>query len=270
MVVFPNAKLNLGLNVTERRADGFHNLESLFYPVPVYDALEAVPGEAWQFHYYGEEIQPGKGRDTVQEAIALLESHTSLKPAKLCLFKNIPQAAGLGGGSADGTFTLSLLNKLQNLELANTTLSGLSQSIGSDCPFFLSNQPTLVTGKGDQLMPVTLDLSGYYVGIVAAPYPISTAKAYQYITPRKPAVAVTKAIQYPIEEWHAYLVNDFEAYAFEMHPALRAVKAKLYQAGALYASMTGSGSAFYGIFQEHPDLTSREWPDGTRIFESIL
>lgn len=270
MVVFPNAKLNLGLTVTERRADGYHNLESLFYPIPLYDGLEAITGDEWQVYYYGSPLQPGHGRDTVQQAIKLLKAYTPIPPAQVCLYKRIPQAAGLGGGSADGAFTLSLLNQLHDLGLDPTTLAGLSQSIGSDCPFFLTNKPALVTGTGDQLAPVNLDLSGYHFGVIATPYPISTAKAYQHITPHHSQRSLAEVVQRPVAEWPALMSNDFEAYAFQAHPALRAVKDKLYWEGALYAAMTGSGSAFYGIFKEKPHLSLSGWPSGYQVFEGAF
>lgn len=267
MVVFPNAKLNIGLNVIERRSDGFHNLESLFYPVPLYDALEAIPAQDWRMQYYGDPIQTSDARDTVQQAIDLLQQHISTQPAHLCVYKKIPQAAGLGGGSADGTFTLTLLNEVLDLGLSNSELTNLSQLIGSDCPFFIRNQPSLVTGKGEQITPTDSDLSGYYFGIVAPPFSISTGAAYQHITPKKPDTSINKAIQYPIQDWPSLLSNDFEAYAFKAYPALKTLKTSLYNKGALYASMTGSGSAFYGIFEKEPQLSELDWPSDYRVFE---
>ena len=267
MVVFPNAKLNIGLNVIERRPDGLHNLESLFYPVPVYDGLEAIPADEWQRLNYGEAIHEEAGPDTVEQALTLLQEEVTVPPASICLYKQIPQAAGLGGGSADGTFTLTLLNQLHNLGLSETTLARLSQQIGSDCPFFTTNQPALVTGTGAGLEPMDLDLSGYYFGIVAPPQAISTKAAYQHITPQKPQISVAEAVQHPIREWPSLLSNDFEAYVFATYPALQDIKHSLYDQGALFASMTGSGSAFYGLFEQKPNLRERSWSADYRVFE---
>jgi 4-diphosphocytidyl-2-C-methyl-D-erythritol kinase len=267
MVVFPNAKLNIGLNVIERRPDGLHNLESIFYPVPVYDGLEAVPADEWGIHYYGRAIQAETGPDTVEQALTLLQEEVTVPPASLCLYKQIPQAAGLGGGSADGTFTLTLLNQLHNLGLSETTLARLSQQIGSDCPFFMTNQPALVTGTGAVLEPIDLDLAGYYFGIITPPQAISTKAAYQHIKPQKPQVSVAEAIQHPLSEWPSLLGNAFEAYAFATYPALQNIKNALYDQGALFASMTGSGSAFYGLFERKPNLTELSWPADYRVFE---
>ena len=267
MVVFPNAKLNLGLHIVERRPDGLHNLESVFYPLPVHDALEAVPADEWEITYYGNPIQTGTDEDTVKQALRLLEKHYSLSPAKVCLLKQIPQAAGLAGGSSDGTFTLSLLNSLQALGISDHELTAMSQEIGSDCPFFMTNQATLVTGTGDKLHPITLDLSDYHFGIVVPDVAISTKTAYQQITPGKSPIPVAEAIAYPIEEWPEVLHNDFEAYALKAYPQLKEIKSTLYEQGALYASMTGSGSAFYGIFKDPPNLSELNWPVSYEIFE---
>ncbi len=270
MVVFPNAKLNLGLNIIERRPDGLHNLESVFYPLPVHDALEGVPADEWEITYYGNPIQTDTGEDTVKQALNLLEKHYSLSTAKICLLKQIPQAAGLAGGSSDGAFTLSLLNNLQTIGIQEEQLTAMSQEIGSDCPFFMTNKPTMVTGKGDLLAPISLNLSDYHFGVVVPDVAISTKTAYQQITPGRSKIPVSEAITYPIEKWPQVLYNDFEAYALKAYPHLKQIKSSLYEQGAIYASMTGSGSAFYGIFRNQPNLSKLNWPEGYEIFEGLF
>lgn len=254
MVVFPNAKINIGLKVTGKRSDGFHNIESVFYPIPIFDALEAVPGNSLTFDCEDSHLEEDPDANTVLKAYELLKRYRELKPIHFFLLKNIPQAAGLGGGSADATFTLSLLNNLLNLDLSQDELVAISQEVGSDCPFFLSNQPQMVTGRGEHLKPIDISLSGYHFAVIHPAISISTKTAYQQIQPKQPEEPLNKLIQYPIKDWPEMIGNDFEQYVVEAYPEIKALKSSLYEAGAYYASLTGSGSAVYGIFEEAPSL----------------
>ncbi len=257
MVVFPNAKINIGLNVIGKRSDGFHNIESIFYPIPINDALEAIASDRFAFECEGTNPGEDPETNTILKAYELLKNYRKLRPVHFFLLKNIPQAAGLGGGSADATFTLSLINDLLNLHLTKAELIDISQQVGSDCPFFLQNQPQMVTGRGEELNPIDLTLTGYHFGVINPAISISTKTAYQHIQPAKPNEDLRSKIQYPIQDWPEVINNDFEQYVLEAYPEIKQLKDSLYRAGAYYASLTGSGSAVYGIFGESPVLPDR-------------
>ncbi len=269
MLVFPNAKINIGLNVTSKRTDGFHEIESIFYPLPIKDALEAIPSDQLKFECEGASLSQHFSENTILKAYEVLTQYREIKPVHFYLLKNIPQEAGLGGGSADGTFALKLLNHLQNLDLNNEALETFSGLIGSDCPFFVANQPQIATGRGEKLEQVDLSLSGYSYVVVHPPFSISTQKAYQQIQPREPRHSLSQVIRKPVEAWEGFIKNDFEQYALEAFPAIKAIKQTLYRQGALYASLTGSGSAVYGIFEEIPDLASH-FPENYQVLQGAF
>lgn len=280
MIVFPNAKINLGLNVVAKRPDGYHNIETVMMPVGWCDILEILPrheetGEPFSLSTTGRVVGCAMADNLVYRAYKALERHTRRRlNVKVLLHKNIPDGAGLGGGSADASFTLLLLNRIFDLNLPSDTLEKLAGEIGSDCPFFIVNKPVYACGRGEIMTPVDVPLKGMTLMIVKPPMKISTAQAYAGIIPKKPEVPVNIAIQSPVEDWPNLLTNDFEQVAFKMYPELAQLKERFYKAGALYASMSGSGSAFYGIFAQDTDnlahLKSNVNPNGWPCYFGTL
>jgi len=252
MLFFPNCKINLGLRILRRRPDGYHDLETIFYPLPLKDVLESQPilnGLFPLFSSYGLPIPGDPGTNLCLKAWHLLKKDFPTLPAvHLHLLKNIPIGAGLGGGSADGARTLQTLNTQFHLGLSQQQLLDYAAQLGSDCPFFILNTPCRGRGRGEQLQPITLDLSAYTFGLVDPGIHISTARAFSLCTPAENRTPLTAIISQPIETWPGALQNDFETPVFQLHPELKKIKDVLYAHGALYASLTGSGSSFFGIF----------------------
>ncbi|MFB0946362.1 MAG: 4-diphosphocytidyl-2-C-methyl-D-erythritol kinase [Spirosomataceae bacterium] len=258
MLTFPNAKINIGLNIVERRSDGFHNIESVFYPIQWRDGLEMVKADKFDFRTTGLLI-PGKAESNlILKALELVKEATEEDVFKsiVHLHKVIPMGAGMGGGSADGAFALKLANDLFELNLSTEDLQELARKLGSDCAFFVENNPMFCYDKGDQFKETTLDLSGKYIVVVNPNIHISTAEAYAGVQPRKWEMGLKRAILQPISEWRNLIKNDFEDSLLEKYPAIPKIKNDLYEMGAVYASMTGSGSTVYGIFDEKTDLQS--------------
>jgi 4-diphosphocytidyl-2-C-methyl-D-erythritol kinase len=256
MVIFPNSKINLGLNVVGKRSDGYHDIETVFFPIHLRDALEVIEKEKFEFSTSGFSIEGGPEKNLCIKAYDLIKKDLPQLPAvQMHLHKAIPMGAGLGGGSADGAFTLKLLNKKFDLLLSEKQLINYSLQLGSDCPFFILNKPCFATGRGEILEQTELDLSGYKFLIVHPPIHISTTWAFSTIKPLKPAKSIKQIIQQSISTWKAELINDFEKPVFESHPEIKNIKDKLYDAGAIYASMSGSGSAVYGIFKEEKTIS---------------
>lgn len=249
MILFPNAKINLGLNVTEKRPDGFHNLESVFYPVNWCDALELLPAETTEFTSSGIEIPGNPASNLCLKAYALLKADFDIPAVKMHLHKHIPIGAGLGGGSADAAFTLKGLNELFALHLSPEQLENYARQLGADCAFFIRNQPVYAYNKGDEFEPVQLDLKGHAIAIVYPEIHITTAEAYGKIKPKPAEFPVKGVIGNAMETWPKTLTNDFETALFPAYPILPELKKQLYAAGATYAAMTGSGSAVFGIFK---------------------
>jgi len=258
MLSFPNCKINLGLNIIRKREDGYHNLETVFYPVGLKDALEGIksgvsslePGVI--FTSSGLEIA-GEAKDNLcVKAWDLLKKDFPLLPGiQMHLHKIIPMGAGLGGGSADGAFALMLIDQLCMLNLSDEQLINYALQLGSDCPFFILNKPCFATGRGENMRPIELDLSSYHFVIVDPNIHVSTAKAFSQITPGTPGQSIYDIIQLPIQEWKELLVNDFEKTVSDIHPEISVIKHGLYNEGAVYASMTGSGSSVFGIFDKN-------------------
>ncbi|MDQ3394188.1 MAG: 4-(cytidine 5'-diphospho)-2-C-methyl-D-erythritol kinase [Bacteroidota bacterium] len=257
MVVFPNAKINLGLKVTEKRNDGFHNLETCFYPVLWKDALEVIESTKTQFTSTGIEV-PGKVEDNLcVKAYKILAKDYSLPPVAMHLHKSIPIGAGLGGGSSDASFALKAINEVFNLFLDPEILMQYAAELGSDCPFFVENKPVLARGKGNIFEPINLDLSAYFVIIVFPGIHVSTAGAFSKISPSEPKINLKEVLENTSPEmWKNYLVNDFEESVFADFPQIAKIKDTLYKSGALFSSMSGSGSAVFGIFDKKPQLES--------------
>lgn len=250
MVAFANAKINIGLQVLSRRADGYHNLETVFYPLKIHDVLEVVEAPDTRFIPSGISI-PGNGQDNLcMKAYRLLKEAHDLPPVHIYLHKTIPVGAGLGGGSADAAFLLTLLNSMFGLELSESQLIDHARQLGADCAFFIRNTPVLATGIGDVLEDIEVDLSGYHLVLVTPPVHVSTAEAYGTVTPHPEGRQLKSVISQPVSTWRNAIVNDFEMGIFAVHPEIAKVKEKLYENGALFASMSGSGSAVYGLFTE--------------------
>lgn len=255
MLKFPNAKINLGLNITAKRADGYHNIESCFYPIPLKDALEIIPSKELKFSSTGIPIPGNSDDNLVIKAYHLIKSDYDIPAVEIILHKNIPMGAGMGGGSADGAFMLSLLNDYFNLKISNEKLEAYAIKLGSDCPFFIENKPKLVSGRGEIFEDTSIDLSGYYLGLVFPAIHISTAEAYNGIKPLNAETSIKESIEnHPIEEWKIILKNDFEKEIFRNHPELQTIKRNFYDEGAVYASMTGSGSTIFGIYKNQPEM----------------
>ncbi|TXB65098.1 4-(cytidine 5'-diphospho)-2-C-methyl-D-erythritol kinase [Vicingus serpentipes] len=251
MVLFPNAKINIGLNVTEKRNDGFHNIESIFYPVfELYDVLEIVKCEELKFTSTGIEIPGSKKDNLCLKAYQLLKQDFNISPVHIYLLKVIPIGAGLGGGSADAAFTLKGLNDLFDLKLTDEQLISYAQKLGSDCAFFIKNKPVFAFNKGDEFKDIELDLLTFEIKIEYPNIHIGTAEAYAGIHPKEPVKNIKSLIAVaPIENWKETIKNDFEESIFPNHPEIKELKEKMYKNGAVYASMTGSGSAVYGVFE---------------------
>ena len=268
MITFPNAKINLGLNIVEKRPDGYHNLETVFYPVPLEDALEVnilhEGNEKFRLHQAGLEIEGEVENNLVVKAYKLLDEKFNLPPVDIHLFKHIPSGAGLGGGSSDAAYMLKLLNEKFNLALTDETLEEYAAKLGADCAFFIRNAPTYAEGIGNLFSPISLSLKGYQIVLVKPDIFVSTREAFSNIHPHRPKYPVREAIQRPVQEWKDTLINDFEASVFPQHPVIGEIKEELYHQGAIYASMSGSGSSVFGLFTPGFVLPEIDW--GTDVF----
>lgn len=269
MIVFPNAKINLGLHVTAKRPDGFHEIESVLYPVVWQDVLEMLPAEELAFRSSGIPIPGEAATNLCLKAYHALAKDFALPPVHIHLHKVIPIGAGLGGGSADGAFAIKLLNTLFDLQLPVEQLSAYARTLGSDCAFFIRNQPVLGYGKGDQFREVEVNLSGYFLALINPQLHVGTAEAYAGITPAQPDTPLQSLITQPIGDWKDVLQNDFEPSVFAKYPEIAAIKTELYQMGALYASMSGSGSTVYGIFAEEVHVTNA-FPTHYQVWQGKL
>ena len=249
MLSFPNAKINIGLRITEKRPDGFHTLQSCFYPVNWADALEIIPAETFGFSSSGLTI-PGSdpNQNLCVRAYNMLRADFNLPPVQMHLHKIIPIGAGLGGGSADAAFALKILNERFTLGLTAEPLANYARRLGSDCAFFIENRPVYCVEKGDVFEEIDLNLSGYHALLVYPNLAISTAEAYAGVQPHQPEVSLREQLTAPVDTWRNTVRNDFEDSLFPKYPLLARIKAQLYEAGAIYASMSGSGSTVYGLF----------------------
>jgi 4-diphosphocytidyl-2-C-methyl-D-erythritol kinase len=258
LVSFPNCKINLGLNILRKRQDGFHDLETVFYPIGLQDALEVIKfssGHQNEFHSTGIAIPGDPSGNLCLKAWQLLKTDFPELPyVRIHLHKTIPTGAGLGGGSADGAFMLVLLNKKFGLGLDEDQLIRYALQLGSDCPFFIKNQPSFATGRGEKLEPLSLDLSAYKFVLVNPGIHVSTAWAFNAITPSSPAESIRDIIQLPLGQWKGRLKNDFEAVVEKQHPEISQLRDRLYEKGAVYAAMTGSGSTVFGIFEKETSI----------------
>lgn len=269
MITFPCAKINLGLNIVSKRPDGYHNLETVFYPIPLTDALEIkymdekFPSESpCDLKITGKDVDCNEEDNLVIKAYQLLAADFQLPRVHAHLVKRIPTQAGLGGGSSDAAYMIRLLDERFRLNIGIPEMERYAAKLGADCAFFITADPSYAEGIGDVLMPVDVPgagLGGYYLAVVKPSVAVSTRDAYAAIVPKAPAKCCRDIVRQPIETWKDDLVNDFEAPIFAMHPELAAIKQSLYDAGAVYAAMSGSGSALFGIFREQPTGLEKEF-----------
>lgn len=250
MIVFPNCKINLGLYVTQRREDGFHNLETVFYPIPLYDVLEIIPSQgAGNLSVSGLEVAGSPADNLVVRACALLQKAYHLPAVDIHLHKVIPMGAGLGGGSADAAFALKAMNDLFELNLSDLQLMEYARQLGSDCAFFIRNKPVFAHQRGDHFIDVEIDLQSCWLAIVKPPVHVSTPDAFRRIVPQVAAFNLRNLAALPLEAWKETLVNDFEAALFPVHPEIEAIKQRLRNCGADYVAMSGSGSAVFALWR---------------------
>ena len=249
MITFPNAKINLGLNIVERRPDGYHNIETVFYPIPLSDVLEIVPAvDETTLTCYGNAVDCPTEKNLVMRAYRMLQQRCDLPPVAIHLYKHIPDGAGLGGGSSDAAHTLMMLNQMFGLGLKDAELAAMAATLGADCAFFIYNRPMMATGIGDVLSPIEVNLKGKTLLLVKPPVGVDTRTAYSRVVPATPTVNLAHIITQPVQTWDGLLVNDFEPSVFAALPQLWLIKARLIDAGAQYVAMSGSGSTIFGIF----------------------
>jgi 4-diphosphocytidyl-2-C-methyl-D-erythritol kinase len=258
MITFPNAKINIGLNVLNKRDDGYHDLETILYPIALKDALEVVESKSLAFTSSGLEI-PGKSMDNLcLKAYHLLAKDFKLPLVHIHLHKHIPIGAGLGGGSSDASFFIKLMNDKFELGLDNSKMEAYASQLGSDCAFFIQNRPIIAFGKGDQMQAIDFGLTNYFIVLIMPLVHVSTAEAYRGVIPKASSNSLLDLIKLPIQEWKIAIKNDFELSVFDQFPIVCDIKSTLYDAGALYASMSGSGSSVFGIFKDEIKLADLE------------
>lgn len=260
MLTYSNAKINIGLNIVEKRKDGFHNIETIFFPIGMRDAIEIVNSKEdtpYTFSASGIPINIDAKDNIVVKAYELIRSKYSFPAQDIHLHKTIPFGAGLGGGSANAAYMIKLLNNKFNLGMSNKEMEREVKKLGSDCALFIKNEPAFAVGKGDQLSSIDLNLSGYHTLLIKPDIHISTPEAYANIKPQKPETSLKELIKQPIENWKDTIKNDFEASIFPKHPLLAEIKEELYEEGAIYAAMSGSGSSMFGIFKDAPKILTK-------------
>jgi len=270
VISFPGCKINIGLHILQKRFDGYHNIETLFYPVGLVDGLEIIPSRGkTMFSLSGLEL-PGKGKPNLCiKAYELLKKEYDLPPVKIHLHKKIPPGSGLGGGSSNAANTLLLLNRIFNLELDSEQLAGYARYLGADCAFFIYNKPMIGLNKGDVFDDANVNLEGYYIAIIKPKINIDTSEAYKKAIPCERRRSIKELIRQPVDEWRSTIENDFEKTIFLKHPDIEKIKSVLYKKGAVYASMTGSGSAVYGIFDREPAIPDKLFGEDLILEEKI-
>ena len=258
----------MGLHIVEKRPDGFHNIETVFYPIGWQDALEILPADELNYQSSGLAIDADLENNLIVKAYRLLQADFNLPPISIYLHKVIPMGAGLGGGSADAAFALTALNRLFNLNLSVEKLQQYASQLGSDCAFFIEGKPVLAKGKGDEFNDVAVNLSGYHLAVIYPGIHVNTALAYSRVTPRgNNTTSLKDILNLPVSEWSKVLVNDFEPRVFHHFPEIGKIKTTLYNLGAEYAAMSGSGSSIFGLFKAAPDLSG--WSEYT-VWEEKL
>lgn len=271
MTEHPNCKINIGLNIVSKRTDGYHNLESVFYPIPISDTLEIVKADTFSFEQDGIALDCQGNENLCVKAYRMMQKDfPQIGPVAIRLTKNIPSGAGMGGGSSDAAFTIKMLNSLFQLGLQTEQLQGYAARIGADCAFFIENKPVFASQKGDVFQDITLDFSGYRLLLVKPEVGVSTSEAYKNIVPAPAPFDLRKLGSTPMEEWKQLVTNDFEKSVFEKLPVLREIKERMYQGGAVYAAMSGSGSTIYGFFAKDQDITELRTDFEKRFFTAEI
>ena len=252
MITFPNAKINLGLNIVERRSDGYHNIETVFYPIALNDVLEIVPAQGGEstLTTYGNPVDCPVEKNLVMKALRLMQQHYNVPEVDIYLYKHIPDGAGLGGGSSDASSTMLMLNDMFNIGAPKDELARLAATLGADCPFFIYNKPMMATGIGDILNPIDMSLKGLFLYLVKPNVSVPTKVAYSRVTPAPSSSVLEEDVAMRVDKWSGLVKNDFEPSVFATYHELSQIKAEIESAGALYASMSGSGSSIFGIFND--------------------
>ena len=269
MIDFPNAKINLGLNILSKRKDGFHNLETVFYPIQLSDILEINVAEEFSFMQTGLIIEGNQEQNLVVKAYRLLQNDFQLEPVRIHLHKIVPFGAGLGGGSSDAAFSIKMLNSIFQLNLSIEKMQEYACRLGSDCSFFIVNKPSLAKGRGEILSDIPISLSGYCLVLVNPGIHVPTVEAYARVTPKVPLVGLTELTNQKPDTWFNTLKNDFEDSIFERHPEIENLRNNMYHMGAVYASMSGSGSSVFGIFSDPLEKLPVEF-DKYFVWQEIL
>ena len=269
MIAFPNAKINLGLRVTEKRQDGFHNIETIFVPIGLRDIIEIIPSNATTMSFSGLVVDSSPEDNLCMRAYRLFKDEVGCGNVSIHLHKVIPFGAGLGGGSSDAAFTLKILANLFSPEISSRRLKEMAERLGSDCPFFIDNRPSIAYGKGELLQPVSLALKGKYLALINPQLHVGTKEAYAGITPKKPKIPLLELIYEPINKWQNLIFNDFEESVFRQYPAIENLKNELIEMGATYAAMSGSGSTVFGIFEKPIEGLADKFPHYT-VFSQML
>lgn len=270
MITFPNAKINIGLNVTARRADGFHDLETIFFPVGWKDVLEIADSDVVTFTTSGIEIAGDPEHNLVMRAYRLLQKEFDLPPVKIHLHKQIPFGAGLGGGSSDAAFMLRLLDKTYQLDISKEKMLVYASILGSDCPFFILNRPVFATGRGEIMNIIDLKLNNLFLLLVKPPVEVATAKAFRFVTPQKPDESLIELVQLPVAQWRDRVKNQFESSVFQQFPEIERLRNLLYDLGADYASLSGSGSSVFGLFKKLPEQLDQIFPSPFLTFSQQI
>ena len=267
MIIFPQAKINLGLHVLYKRPDSYHELETCMVSIPLYDILEIVPAQQFEFHQSGIEVRGELHSNLCVKAYEILKKHHSIPPVYMHLRKQIPMGAGLGGGSSDAAHVINCLNDLFGLNIPQARREELAASLGSDCPFFVEGTPKIAQGRGEVLAPISLDLKGYHLLLIYPNIHVSTAEAYSNVSFYSGDFSIREILAQPIEEWKFNLQNTFEKHIFEIHPRLKSLRDEMYEAGAIYSAMSGSGSTIFGIFKEKPNFEFNRKEDAVYFLE---
>ncbi len=266
MITYPIAKINLGLQITEKRADGFHNIETVFYPVPIQDALEVVESDSFKISITGIDLNEAPDKNLVVKAYHLLRNDFQLPAVSIHLHKHIPVGAGLGGGSADATYMLLLLNDLFQLKISEEQLLKYALKLGSDCPFFIRQKPAFAWGRGELMEELPISLKGYHLVVVKPPVHIATAEAYQDVAPSRSRISLKALVRFSVAKWQGNIQNQFERTVFAKHPEVGEIKQTLYKFGATFALMSGSGSAVFGLFTSEKRSLITRFPADYQIF----
>jgi len=267
MICFPNAKINLGLDILGRRPDGFHEIETFLFPIPLFDVLEFRKSDAFKLFSHGYDLEIQVTDNLVFKTWQLLKKQFSIPPLEIHLIKNIPAGSGLGGGSSDAAFLIKNINSYFSLKLNEVKMQKLASQLGSDCPFFIQDKPAFASGRGEIIEPFELILKGFYLVLVFPKISVSTSTTYKLVKPLKPENSLRKIICLAIEDWKDKLTNAFEIPVFHLYPELKKIKKNLYSMNAIYVSLTGTGSCIYGIFKSKPVLSSTTFKHLHKIFQ---